>query len=64
MTRCHDCRAHISTPRKAGVCVLDGGEYAVVVCLECRPGRPGNRLYTPAALPPQSKIPITGGVER
>jgi len=64
VTRCHDCRAHISTPRKARVCVLADGEYGVVVCLACRSGRPGKRMYTPSELPARSKVPITGGVER
>jgi len=64
VTRCHDCSAHISTPRKARVCVLDGGGYAVVVCLSCRSGRPGDRMYRPSKLPSRSKVAIIGGVER
>ena len=64
MTRCHDCGTHISSPRKARVCVLDGGEYGVVVCPRCRIGRPGDRMYRPSELPARSKVPITGGVER
>jgi len=64
VTRCHDCSAQISTPRKARVCVLADGEYAVVVCLGCRSGRPGKRIYTPSELPTRSKTAITGGDSR
>jgi RNase P subunit RPR2 len=63
VTWCHDCGRQISTPRKARICVLDGDEYVVVVCLGCRSGRLGDRMHRPSELPSRSKVPITGGGE-
>jgi RNase P subunit RPR2 len=60
VTLCYDCQTLLTDVNDCRVVTISGGEVALVLCLTCSTGRPGE-TYKPADLPSRSRYELGGG---